>query len=57
MIDGFGLDRCVRCTDWTRTIQILKDERGVMPFRNALRLSVTDKAELKGATLQQGHKW
>jgi L-fuconolactonase len=36
---------------------MLTYEQGVVPFRNAKRLSKSDKALLMGGTLQKVYKW
>jgi L-fuconolactonase len=57
VIDTFGLERCMWGTDWTRTIRMLTYEQGVAPFRDTMRLSAADKAQLMGGTLQKVYKW
>ena len=57
IIDTFGLDRCVRGTDWTRTIKMLSYEQGVAPFRETTRLSTSDKAQLMGGSLEKIYNW
>jgi predicted TIM-barrel fold metal-dependent hydrolase len=57
IIDAFGLDRCMWGTDWTRTSGMLTYEQGVAPFRNTTRLSESDKAQLRGGTVEKVYKW
>jgi hypothetical protein len=47
----------MRGAGWTRTIGMPTYEQGVAPFRDTRRLSETDKAALRGGTLQKVCKW
>jgi L-fuconolactonase len=57
IIDGFGLDRSMWGTDWTRAAELLTYEQGVQPFRTTNRLSDSDRATLMGGTLEEVYNW
>jgi len=57
VFDGFGFDRCMWGTDWTRAVGMLTYEQGVEAFRVTDRLSDSDRAALMGETLQRIYKW
>jgi predicted TIM-barrel fold metal-dependent hydrolase len=57
ILDGFGLDRCMWGTDWTRAIAFLTYEQGVEPFRTTTLLSDSDRAALMGGSLSRIYKW
>jgi L-fuconolactonase len=57
IIDAFGLDRSMWGTDWTRAMELLTYEQGVVPFRATNRLSDSDRATLMGGTLEKVYKW
>ena len=57
IIDAFGLERCMWGTDWTRTSGMLTYEQATAPFRDSLRLSASDKAQLMGGTVAQVYNW
>ena len=57
IFDGFGLDRCMWGTDWTRAVAFLTYEQGVEAFRVSDRLSDSDRAILMGGSLRQVYKW
>ena len=57
IFDGFGLDRCLWGTDWTRATALLTYKEGVEAFRVTDRLSDSDRAQLMGGTLQKVYGW
>jgi len=57
IFDGFGLDRCMWGTDWTRATLLLTYRQGVDAFRVTDRLSVSEKAALMGGSLQRIYRW
>ena len=57
IFDGFGFDRCMWGTDWTRAVGLLTYEQGVEAFRVTDRLSDSDRAVLMGETLQRVYNW
>jgi L-fuconolactonase len=57
IFDGFGLERCMWGTDWTRATELLTYKEGVEAFRITDRLSESDRAELMGETLMRVYKW
>ncbi|WP_428488938.1 amidohydrolase family protein [Rhodopila sp.] len=57
IFDGFGLDRCLWGTDWTRGVELLSYQQGVEAFRVTDRLSDSDRAVLMGGTLQRVYDW
>jgi len=56
-VDAFGIDRCMRGTDWTRTSGMLTYEQAVAPLRNTDHLSDSDRSTLMGGTLQKVYRW
>lgn len=57
IFDGFGLDRCLWGTDWTRAVGLLTYKQGVEAFRVTDRLSVSDRVMLMGGALQKVYGW
>ncbi len=57
IFDGFGLDRCMWGTDWTRAVKLLTYAEGVDAFRLPDRLSDGDRAKLMGGTLSRFYNW
>ena len=57
IFDGFGIDRCLWGTDWTRAVNLLTYEQGVEPFRRTDRLTGDERAALMGGTLQRVYNW
>jgi L-fuconolactonase len=57
IFDAFGFDRCMWGTDWTRAVELLTYEQGVMAFRVTDRLSDSDRAALMGETLERIYQW
>ncbi|HEY6979397.1 amidohydrolase family protein [Reyranella sp.] len=57
IFDGFGLDRCLWGTDWTRAVGLLTYKQGVEAFRVTDRLSDSDRAMLMGGALQKVYGW
>jgi predicted TIM-barrel fold metal-dependent hydrolase len=57
IFDAFGLDRCLRGTDWTRAVRLLTYEQGVEAFRVTDRLSDSDRATLMGGALARIYRW
>ena len=57
IFDGFGLDRCLWGTDWTRAVELLSYQQGVEAFRVTDRLSDSDRAVLMGGTLRRVYNW
>jgi L-fuconolactonase len=57
IFDGFGFDRCLWGTDWTRAVGLLTYQQGVEAFRVTDRLSDSDRAALMGVTLARVYNW
>ncbi len=57
IFDGFGLERCLWGTDWTRAVGLLTYKQGVDAFRVTDRLSDSDRALLMGGALQKIYGW
>ena len=57
VFDGFGLDRCMWGTDWTRAVALLTYKEGVEAFRVTDRLSDSDRTKLMGETLTRVYGW
>jgi L-fuconolactonase len=57
IFDGFGFDRCLWGTDWTRAVGLLTYQQGVEAFRVTDRLSGSDRAALMGETLARVYNW
>lgn len=57
IFDGFGIDRCMWGTDWTRAANLLTYEAGVEPFRRTDRLTEGERAALMGGTLERVYGW
>ncbi|HEX3538374.1 MAG TPA: amidohydrolase family protein [Stellaceae bacterium] len=57
IFDGFGFDRCMWGTDWTRAVKLLTYKEGVDAFRVTERLSNGDGAKLMGETLMRIYNW
>jgi len=57
IFDGFGLDRCLWGTDWTRAVGLLTYKQGVDAFRVTDRLSDSDRAMLMGGALRRIYDW
>ncbi len=57
IFDAFGLERCLWGTDWTRAISLLSYEQGVESFRNAERLTDSDRAMLMGGACSRIYDW
>jgi predicted TIM-barrel fold metal-dependent hydrolase len=57
IFDGFGLERCMWGTDWTRAVALLTYKEGVEAFRVTDRLSASDRAMLMGGALQKIYGW
>ena len=57
IFDGFGIERCMWGTDWTRAVNLLTYEQGVEPFRRTDRLTEDERAALMGGTLQRVYGW
>ena len=57
MFDGFGINRCIWGTDWTRAVNLITYAQGVEPFRLTDRLTEDERAELMGGTLQRVYNW
>jgi L-fuconolactonase len=57
VFDAFGLERCLRGTDWTRAIKLVTYQEGVDAFRSTERLSDSDKVALMGASLTRVYRW
>ena len=57
IFDGFGLNRCMWGTDWTRAVGVLTYQQGVEPFRITDRLSDSDRVALMGETLRRVYDW
>jgi L-fuconolactonase len=57
ILDGFGLERCMWGTDWTRAVKLLSYEQGVEAFRQDNWLSDSDRAALMGGNAQRIYGW
>ena len=57
IFDGFGIDRCMWGTDWTRAVNLLTYQEGVEPFRRTDRLTEGERAALMGGTLERVYGW
>jgi predicted TIM-barrel fold metal-dependent hydrolase len=57
IFDAFGIHRCLWGTDWTRAVGLLTYNQGVDAFRDANRLSDSDKAMLMGGSLERVYRW
>ena len=57
LFDGFGLERCLWGTDWTRAVALLSYAEGVDAFRVTDRLSASEKAMLMGGALERVYRW
>jgi len=57
IVDAFGVERCLWGTDWTRAVKVLSYEQGVEAFRQAPRLSDSDRAMLMGGAAQRTYGW
>ena len=57
IFDGFGIERCMWGTDWTRAVNLLTYEQGVEPFRRTECLTEDERAALMGGTLQRVYGW
>ena len=57
IFDGFGFNRCMWGTDWTRAVEFLTYGQGVEAFRVTDRLSDSDRVALMGGTLCRVYNW
>ena len=57
VFDGFGIERCLWGTDWTRAVNLLTYEQGVEPFRRTRRLDGTERAALMGGNVARVYRW
>src|SRR5215472_6683022 len=57
IFDGFGFDRCMWGTDWTRAVGMLTYKQGVEAFRVTDRLTDSERGLLMGETLQRVYNW
>ena len=57
LFDGFGLERCLWGTDWTRAVALLSYAQGVDAFRVTDRLTASEKARLMGGALERIYRW
>ena len=57
IFDGFGFNRCMWGTDWTRAVEFLTYGQGVEAFRVTDRLSDGDRVALMGGTLCRVYNW
>ena len=57
LFDAWGIDRCLWGTDWTRAAAVVSYEQGVEPFRNASRLSESERAMLMGGACAKAYRW
>ena len=57
LFDGFGLERCLWGTDWTRAVALLSYAQGVDAFRVTDRLTASEKAMLMGGALERIYRW
>ena len=57
IFEAFGFDRCMWGTDWTRAVALLTYEQGVEAFRVTDNLSIDERSELMGGTLEKIYKW
>jgi L-fuconolactonase len=57
ILDGFGLERCMWGTDWTRAVELLNYKQGVEAFCQDNWLSNSDRAALMGKNTQRIYGW
>lgn len=57
IFEGFGLERCLWGTDWTRAVKLLTYEQGVEAFRVTEQLSDSERAGLMGGNLARIYRW
>lgn len=57
IFNGFGLNRCMWGTDWTRAVDLLTYEQGVEAFRMTDCLSESERRQLMGGSLAQIYNW
>jgi predicted TIM-barrel fold metal-dependent hydrolase len=57
IFDGFGFDRCLWGTDWTRATALLTYAEGVDAFRLTDRLNEGERQALMGGTLSHIYRW
>jgi predicted TIM-barrel fold metal-dependent hydrolase len=57
LFDAWGLDRCLRGTDWTRAYAVVNYEQAVEPFIITDRLSDSDRALLMGGACAKAYLW
>jgi predicted TIM-barrel fold metal-dependent hydrolase len=57
LIDGFGVERCMWGTDWTRAVDFVGYRASVDAFRDHFPLSPTDRAALMSGTAERIFGW
>ena len=57
VFDAWGFERCLWGTDWTRAFAVVNYEQAVTPFRQAARLSETERAMLMGGACAKAYGW
>ena len=57
ILDGFGIERCMWGTDWTRAVKLLSYKDGVEAFRLGDWISKSDRDALMGTNAQRIYSW
>jgi predicted TIM-barrel fold metal-dependent hydrolase len=57
VFDAWGFERCLWGTDWTRAFAVVNYEQAVEPFRQAERLSSSERAMLMGGACAKAYRW
>lgn len=57
IFDGFGIERCMWGTDWTRAVNLLTYKEGVEAFRVSDQLSDSERSLLMGGNLERIYNW
>jgi predicted TIM-barrel fold metal-dependent hydrolase len=57
VFDAWGFERCLWGTDWTRAFAVVNYEQAVEPFRQADRLSDSERAMLMGGATAKAYGW
>jgi predicted TIM-barrel fold metal-dependent hydrolase len=57
IFDGWGFDRCLWGTDWTRAFAVVNYEQAVKPFLETKRISDSERAMLMGGACAKAYGW
>jgi predicted TIM-barrel fold metal-dependent hydrolase len=57
VFDGFGIERCMWGTDWTRAVMMVSYADAVAAFATTERLAPAERAELMGGTAARTFRW